>query len=515
MDSKDGMSKTAGEAPRKASRGLRAVRVAFVAACAAVCLVPLVGMAWAPTTATTENRELAAVPALVEDGAVNTGYLSDWGAYFEDRFAFRNELVSANAELRSALFGVSATDSVVVGSDGWLYYGGTLSDFCGWDVLSGRAIDNIAFNLSLMQGYCEAQGATFTLAIAPNKNTLYPENMPYYYVAADEHALDLLKPALDERGVNYANLEEAFSSADETLYYLRDSHWNTKGALLAAETIMEAAGRPASGLSGASAVEVDGYVGDLNGMLYPTTAEPEADYSYESSLTWEYVEGGDVEDSWIATKGEGSGTLLVFRDSFGNNMLQFFADAYDAAYFSKLVPYDLPQIGALGADDVVVERAERHLSDFGTDPAIMPAPSVALGLDPHAAGAVAGGTLAESTASVAAEGSPDGAANAVGRNEPSAAGEGAGSLGVCRDGSYFVVQGVLPDMVAHPDTEIFVGVETGGATRWFVPFRIAAEGSDYGYKAFLPEGLLEGADRVWVACGNGATLACVQSLDEW
>ena len=143
------------------------------------------------------------------------------------------------------------------------------------------------------------------------------------------------------------------------------------------------------------------------------------------------------------------------------------------------------------------------MSDFGTDPAIMPAPSVALDLDPHTEGLAA------------VEGSLDGAAPAAGGSDPSAANGVAGSLGVYQDGSYRVVQGALPDAVASPDSEIFVGVEAGGVTRWFVPFRITVDGSDCGYKAFLPEGLLEGAERIWVACGNGATLTCVQSLDEW
>lgn len=462
-----------------ADRGtMRAVQAVFLALCGALCIVPLVGMAWASTTETTENRELASVPQIMEDGVLNESYLSDWGAYFEDHFAYRNELVSLNAELRSRLFGVSPTDSVVVGTEGWLYYGGTLSDYCGWSALSGRAVDNIAFNLSLMQGYCEAQGASFSVAIAPNKNSLYPQNMPYYYLRSEARSnLEALEAALDERGVAHADLLAGFESQDEVLYYLRDSHWNTKGALLACGWIEESLGRSVEAFEAFDPAEVDGYQGDLNGMLYPSTAIPETDYSYEDQLEWSFAEGEDVEDAWVSTEGEGSGSLLMFRDSFANNMLAFFADAYEEAHFSKLVPYDLTRVGELGVDSVVVERAERHLSDLGTDPAIMPAPSVGL----------KGVTLAD----------------------------GASSEGVRieEDGSFSVVAGDLPEEYRQEDVEIFIGIEQrGGEIRWYVPFRLSTEAGDYGYEAYLPQDILENARKVWVACSNDGTLACVQSM---
>lgn len=466
--------KTKNERPGGSMRG---VYVAFVGCCAALALVPFVGMAWAPTTATTENRELAEAPSLVEDGAPNWGILADLGAYFEDHFAYRNELVSANAELRSNLLGVSPTDSVVVGTDGWLYYGGTLSDFGGWDVLSGRAIDNIAFNLSLMQGYCEAQGATFSVAIAPNKNTLYPEHMPYYYLPGQQKNLDNLEAAMDAYGINHADLQSVFKAQDETLYYLRDSHWNTKGALLASEAVMESLGKDPSSLDGLQPVEVDDYIGDLNSMLYPTTAQPEADYSYADGLNWSFAEGGSVEDSWIMTEGAGEGTLLMYRDSFDNNALQFFAASYEDAMFSKMVPYDLTQVGRYGVNDVVIERAERHIADLGTDPAIMAAPSVRLSIPKG------GETLTDEGVSVS------------------------------QDGSYMVVSGALPQGAADEGADIYIGLESGEGVQWYVPFRISAGDSDYGYKAYFNGETFAEVEKIWVACGSDGTLRCVQTLD--
>lgn len=480
-----GVDPSAGGASQGAAP--RAVLVIFVAVCACLCLVPFVGMAWAPTTTTTENRELAEVPVLLEDnGTLNSAYLSDWGTYFEDHFAYRNELVTLNAQLRATLFGVSATDSVVVGTDGWLYYGGTLSDYCGYALLSERGIDNIAFNLSLMEGYVEANGAEFIVTFAPNKNSLYSENMPYYYVEGEERNLASLEEALSSYGVGYLSLMDVFSDEDEVLYYLRDTHWNTKGALLATQSLLDALGETdeASALEGLEVVEVDDYVGDLASMLYPTAAEAETDYSYDADLSWEYVEGESVEDSLVVTTGVGDSALYMYRDSFANNMIPFFATAYGTACFTKLVPYDLTQAAAYGADVVIIERAERNLADLGTDPAIMPAPSLALEVSGEA------GEAAE------------------------------GLITVEADGDYLVVSGDLPEEWQTESVDMYIGLEgEDGAITWYVPFHTTTDEGDYGYKAYFTSGTWDGVQVVWLACADGsggdaATSVGYVSIDE-
>ena len=457
----------------------RAVRVAFVAVVAVACLLPLVGMLWAPTTTTTENRELAEVPELWVEGSLNEDYLSDWGTYFEDHFAYRSELVSLNAELRAALLGDSAATNVVVGEDGWLYYEGTLPDYTGTNLLTSRGIQNIVFNLSLMEGYVEANGATFVVAFAPNKNSLYDDAMPYWYTAGATRNLTVLEAAMAEEGLSCVSLFDLLSAEDGVLYYLRDSHWNTLGAYLAAQALLEAAGatEALALVEGLDYELVDDYVGDLNSMLYPTTATPEEDYDFSAQLDWDYVEGEDVEDSWVVTSGAGTGTLLVYRDSFANNLLGFLATGFETAYFTKYVPYDLTQVAQYGADVVIVERAERNLADLGTDPAIMPAPGVSLG-------------EVEEASELAS-----------------------GSLAVEADGDYYVVTGDLPEAWCDEDVSMYVGVEAAdGTISWYVPWHVTTDDGDYGYKAYFRASTLEGAVALWVACTDGDSVVCVETL---
>lgn len=336
-------------------------------------LMPLVAMTVAPTTETTEKKELTKLPGLREDGRWNVNLLSDLGAYFEDHFSFRQEMVSANAKLRSALLQTSATEKVIDGTDGWLYYNGTLDDYQGTNLLSERSLFNIAHNLSMMQGMTEAMGSQFWYTIAPNKNTLYDENMPYYYQAGETSNMDQLIPYLEEEGVHYIDLRSAFEEQDEVLYLKRDSHWNNIGAVLAYNTMLDAMQKEHNDYSTIPYEVREDYIGDLNEMLFPVDSEPELNYYYLCSQKYKYTgEGEDVEDDVIeAYNPSGTGSLLMYRDSFGNTLFPLMANEFKNTYFTKLLPYSLSDVAAYHPDYVVVERVERRIASIIEKPPIM------------------------------------------------------------------------------------------------------------------------------------------------
>lgn len=454
---------------RRAPRG---VMVVFLAVALVAVALPSVGMLWARTDATTENRELAPAPTLVsEDGSPNVNFLADAGDYFNDHFAYRNNLVALNAYLRAAL-GSPATDQVVVGTDGWLYYAGTLNDYLGRSRLSERSLANIAHNLKLVQGYVESKGATFAFTIAPNKNTLYDQNMPFYYVRSPYPSnAERLVPLLEQAGVNYVNLFEVVPWQDETMYLKRDTHWDNRGALLAARAILQQLGR-VDLLADMSSAEVrDDFVGDLQTMLYPDVNRTEPNYYYagyhelegsDDAVKWAYEEGADVTDNQVTTRGAGQGNLLMFRDSFGNALLPFFAASFEKATFSKLVPYNLPALVKAEASAVVIERAERHLADLATDPPFLPNPALKL-----------------------QNGIPEGMRQVEATYE------------FQLDGSYWTVRGTV-DQQLDAESQLYLSVEQPGADPVFYnPFwtSIADEEdivqADNGFLAYLPSSVVD------------------------
>ncbi|MBR1456343.1 MAG: hypothetical protein IJ594_04175, partial [Oscillospiraceae bacterium] len=151
-----------------------------------VCLIPSLGMLVLGESGPAANEILAAAPKLTtRSGDFNAEVLSDTAAYIADRFALRQELVTAWSRLNAGLLRSSAEEQVVLGREGWLYYSSTLDDYTG-QALSDAQLRRIAQNLAAIQAYVEARGARFLFTVAPNKNSLYPQYMPARFEARHE-----------------------------------------------------------------------------------------------------------------------------------------------------------------------------------------------------------------------------------------------------------------------------------------------------------------------------------------
>ena len=198
---------------------MKKLQIIYITAFFAACLVPSLGMAVTKQETSSENRRLAEFPKIKTEEGINTQWLPEAGEYFQEHFAFRNELVTANALLNGKLFGVSTADGVIQGTDGWLYYKDSLQDYLGEELLSERSLFNIAHTLSMMQEALEKKGVQFLFTVAPNKNSLYGENMPYYdsLKASQEKNLINLQEYLKKENVAYADINGMLTEQQENL----------------------------------------------------------------------------------------------------------------------------------------------------------------------------------------------------------------------------------------------------------------------------------------------------------
>lgn len=347
----------------------------FVGLVLLLCLVPSLGMFLAPSGETGGNEVLADLPVPVdEEGTVNLDYFAQLTNYVEDNYFLRQKLVTTWSGLNEKLLHTSAVEDVVLGRDGWLYFGKTLPDYTGTDRMTEREIFSAARNLRLMQDYCESRGAKFLFTIAPNKNSLYPEYMPAVTIQNVFGNADLLAEAMAKEEVRYLDLFAAFRGEEEKLYFIRDSHWNSRGAALAADLLNEALGRSSDYFNGPFQVRAE-HRSDLDAMLYPAGTWLEENPFYTGHLDF----SGETpirspEDIAIRTAGGGEGSLLMFRDSFGNLLYPYLADSFERAQFSRLVDYRMDLVDEREADCVVVELVERNIRYLIDHNPVMPAP---------------------------------------------------------------------------------------------------------------------------------------------
>ena len=451
----------------------------YIAAVLMLAAFPFVGMSVAVSNETTENKELAGFPRLRSDGTWNVRYLSQLGDYFEDHFAFRQELVAANALIRGRLLGVSASDQVLVGKDGWLYYTGTLDDYLGRNQMSEKGLANAVHNIGLMQQYVEDRGSRFLITIAPNKNSVYDSHMPSNYLRSGENNHTRLTPLLKQAGIHYADLYEIFEESDECLYLQGDSHWNNKGALLVCRKLLDGLDREYDGSAYDSWEVRKEHTGDLAEMLYSVAAKPEDNVYYDRIPIYAYVNDvEDTEEDWIETiNPNGQGRLLMFRDSFGNSMLPILANEFEYGYFSRLVPYNLGNLDKYHLEYVVVERVERRLSFFAEQPPVMEGPVRVL----------------EELRAAATD----------------------TTVSVREDGSWYVVEGTLDSEYAQKDSRVYVSVRTqNGESVTYEAFLTSSRGeegwNDDGYQLYLRQASLpRGKVNLDIILVNGSTQTIV------
>ena len=378
-------------------------KIIYIALFLALCLIPSAGLLAGGWEDSAENEDRAAPPALhLADGGLNVRFLADTGDWFEENFAWRREMVTLNAKLQAGLLWVSAENGVILGSDGWLYYRDSLNDYTGRDQLSDRALYDIAHTARLTQDYCSYFDADYLFVIAPDKATLYPEHMPYYYAhrVSDTSNRIRLHAFLEQEGVHFLDLTDVLEDevrrrktspeADDLtdiLYHKRDSHWTAEGAAMAAEAILDALGMEHRQYEEADASIQRIFEGDLEKMLFPAAVTPEEEVVYDPAPDYAYVgDVGSTFDPLIQTVSEGAGvSLLMYRDSFGNALLPFLAESFSQACFSRSVPYDiLFDMNLYAPTAVVEENAERNLPDVASRAPVLQ--GIASGLTPDAEG---------------------------------------------------------------------------------------------------------------------------------
>ena len=147
-------------------------RILYISIFLILCLIPSAGLMAGGGEDSAERENRVSRPSLFLSGSrLNVNYPAQAGAWFEENFAWRAELVSINARIQSCL-GISAQEDVILGRDGWLYYRESLNDYTGSSQLSDRTLYDIAHTAAMTQEYCMFTGAEYLFVVVPDKVTL-------------------------------------------------------------------------------------------------------------------------------------------------------------------------------------------------------------------------------------------------------------------------------------------------------------------------------------------------------
>lgn len=330
-----------------------------------------------------ENRVLAEKPAIRnEDNTLNLDYPAEFDAWFSDSFGFRTQLVTAYSKLIGNVFHVSTEQDVIIGKDDWLFFAPTVPDATGVRTLDDAEIRHIVYNLQIMQQYVESHGAKMVFAAAPNKASIYPEKLPVRYLDSNnENNLDVLYQALSKTDLTVCDwrgaLQNAAAADNRLLYHKTDTHWNGDGAMLGYQTLMQTLGLDDLGFADAERTETCDWDGDLWTMLSPAEKNPDDNAVYAIPQTYKYVgRMRSIDDLTIRTSCEnGTGSLLMFRDSFGRALIPLLGERFASCEFLRANAIPLDLLETEQPDYVVYELVERNLDHLLTYAPQMPAPA--------------------------------------------------------------------------------------------------------------------------------------------
>jgi hypothetical protein len=317
-------------------------------------------------------------------------YADGFGRWFEDHFAFRSRLVRWYGESRLYLLRQSPTQSVVLGRDGWLFYGddGGAEDFVNERPLTDAERRTWRDSIRTCRDWLAARGIGYVFFIAPDKHVIYPEEF-----AASARRVSNTSRADDvyaaTAGLDVSvDVRPALLQARnrERVYHVTDTHWNARGALVAYQQIIDAVRRANPSVPPAWRREdfedqtaiVEGQ--DLAGMIGLRRVMREEDLRLiprrprQARVVDPPGAQPDDELGRIVTEIPGSHLprALVFRDSFASALAPFLSEHFSRTVYLWQNDFDADAVLAERPDVVIQEIVGRHLYAYEPSPELMP-----------------------------------------------------------------------------------------------------------------------------------------------
>ena len=172
-------------------------------------------------------------------------FINEYDTYYKENFGLRYLLFAWYSNFKIAVLNESPLpDRALVGKKGWLFlgdlFGFGLKEQAGIIQFNTKELKSFADSIVAKQKYFDSLNIKYYLCVAPNKQTIYPEILPYSIVP-NKSKLDLLSVEMKKYPqLNFIDVLSPLNNKKDSvdLYYKSDSHWNRLGAFIAYNKIM-------------------------------------------------------------------------------------------------------------------------------------------------------------------------------------------------------------------------------------------------------------------------------------
>lgn len=333
-----------------------------------------------------EKRALALSPSKPATVQEFTEYPDAFTQYYSDHFGLRESLTRAYFKLANKFDDSASVDDVTPGKDDWLFLGSVKPGYRNYSDPIGDAInvnlytkselEEFAGSIMKIKNWLSKKGIEYIYVIAPNKHTIYFENLPDYITKQNsESATDQLVKYLQQNtDVTVVDLRPVLLEAKkkQQVYYKSDTHWNHYGANVAQFEIMKQIetlfpDKISPSLLDDSDFEIttmsDGDLAKMSSLENFEEASPQP--VFDSSCSPAYNDPEIIKQKVHTLICEGQSlNAVIFRDSFFIALQPYFAHKFHrSTYISEEMNYHslVKYVEQEKPDIVIDEVVERTL----------------------------------------------------------------------------------------------------------------------------------------------------------
>ena len=301
-----------------------------------------------------ENTTLSQRPSLSSFSADGLNkFFTAYTKYVKDQVAGRDSWVALQSTVETKVMQKEQSGGILLGREHMMFprtYG-----------LVSSETRTLPKNTAALEALCQRYPGLVNVMLVPAASAVYPENVPAGAPLLDEDGyLDALSEAVQAAGGRFVDVRQTLADhKGEYVYYRTDHHWTSTGAYYAYQQLCTALGLTPFDPSAHTARTAEGFYGTHYSKARTPDAEPDTITYYDlpNALTIYTVTGPGQPTEGTATglydtdklrvydkyamflhgnnglsriTGDGTGKILVLKDSFANSFAPYLTANYAA-----------------------------------------------------------------------------------------------------------------------------------------------------------------------------------------
>ena len=214
--------------------------ILFIVLITCPLIMTLTGTGFDPTK---ENKDIKKFEEISTDNPKKI--LNEFTTYFNDHFAFKNSFLDVKSDFINKVFnGPFSTESAAIGEDNFLFYSksGFIPHYTKRTNNDSLTLKWLSVKRKQHYNFCKKQNIIYLSTIFPDKHSIYPEKLPFFFKSAIKSEMSLEEKFNYKMKDNLWNLDlfEILKKKKdlELIYRKMDTHWNDLGAYFGYEAIM-------------------------------------------------------------------------------------------------------------------------------------------------------------------------------------------------------------------------------------------------------------------------------------